>query len=89
MNNLRAISLVVGLIVGLAWLRAPLLAADAKAEAAADRIANRPKVAGQFVLHQRNRTEAVKGSGQWKEQNKEVVWNASETAINRDSAEPS
>ena len=46
-----------------------------------DRIANRPKVSGQFLLHQRTRTESSKGSGAWKEETQEVIWNASETAI--------
>lgn len=52
-----------------------------RVEAADERIANKPKVPGQFVLHQRGRVETEKGSGQWKEQFKEVVWNAADTAI--------
>ena len=58
-----------------------LSAADPKAEVAVEKIANKPKVPGQFVLRQRNRTEATKGSGEWKEQSQDAVWNASETAI--------
>lgn len=46
-----------------------------------EKVANKPKVAGQFLLHQRIRTETSKGSGQWKEEFKDVSWNASETAI--------
>ncbi len=56
-------------------------AADAKSDSTVERIVNKPKTPGQFVLHQRTRTETAKGSGQWKEGGKEVVWNASETAI--------
>lgn len=59
----------------------PANAADAKSDAVADRIPNKPKTPGQFVLHQRTRTETAKGSGEWKEGSKEVVWNAAETAI--------
>jgi nicotinamidase-related amidase len=73
------------MVLGWAWLScslvAPTIAADTKSEAVAERIPNRPKTPGQFVLHQRMRTETAKGSGVWKEGSKEVVWNASETAI--------
>lgn len=47
----------------------------------AEKIANKPKVAGQFVLRQRLRSESPKGSGQWKDSTKEAVWNTAETAI--------
>lgn len=47
----------------------------------AEKIANKPKVAGQFLLHQRTRTETPKASGQWKEGTTDVTWNVAETAI--------
>ena len=47
----------------------------------ADKIINKPKVPGEFLLHLRTRTEAAKGDGQWKEGSREVRWNTAETAI--------
>ena len=58
-----------------------LIATSAADTLAQEKILNKPKTPGQFVLHQRTRTESAKGSGEWKEGGKEVVWNASETAI--------
>ena len=72
---------LAGLFAALAMAVAWLPAADPKTEIAPERIVNKPKTPGQFVLHQRTRTETAKGSGEWKEAGKEVVWNASETAI--------
>lgn len=68
----RRMSVVVLLLVG-SMLTFPALAQET--------IVNKPKVPGQFILRQRSRTEAVKGSGDWKEQTKEAVWNCSDTAI--------
>lgn len=51
------------------------------ADAPAEKIVNKPKVPGQFVLRQRLRTETAKDSGVWKESTKEVIWNTAETAI--------
>lgn len=65
------------LATSISWLPAD----ESKTSVATDRIPNKPKTPGQFVLHQRIRTETAKGSGEWKEVSKEVVWNASETAI--------
>ncbi len=48
---------------------------------AQETIVNKPKVPGQFILHQRSRSETMKDSGEWKEQTKESVWNCSETVI--------
>lgn len=69
------------LILGLAGSPSALFTAEPKGEAIQERIPNKPKTPGQFVLHQRTRTETTKGSGEWREGTKEVVWNASETAI--------
>lgn len=49
--------------------------------ASADKIANRPKVPGQFVLRQRTWTESKTDPGRWKAESREVVWNAAETTI--------
>ncbi len=51
------------------------------AASAQEPIANKPKVPGQFILHQRSRSETTKDSGEWKEQTKEAVWKCSDTAI--------
>lgn len=59
----------------------PVATARAADTPASERIANKPKVPGQFLLHQRTRTESSQGSGDWKPGLKEVTWNASETAI--------
>lgn len=69
--------LVAVLTMNVTWLSAD----DPKTPATTERIPNKPKTPGQFVLHQRTRTETAKGSGEWKEGSKEVVWNAAETAI--------
>lgn len=58
-----------------------LIGASVTDTSAQEKILNKPKTPGQFVLHQRTRTESAKGSGEWKEGGKEVVWNASETVI--------
>lgn len=77
----RIVKLVAALVLGLATTSVSLLAVDPKPEALPELISNKPKTPGQFVLHQRIRTETFKGSGEWKEGNKEAVWNTSETAI--------
>lgn len=51
------------------------------AASAQEPIANKPKVPGQFILHQRSRSETTKDRGEWKEQTKEAVWKCSDTAI--------
>ncbi|MBC7820161.1 MAG: isochorismatase family protein [Planctomycetaceae bacterium] len=81
MNPLRGWWLLCGLVIGSALSTSTSIAAEPKAEVTQERIVNKPKTPGQFVLHQRTRTETAKGSGEWKEGGKEVVWNASETAI--------
>ncbi len=81
MNGHRMMRLIAVLALGLVATCSSLLGADPKSEAAPELIVNKPKTPGQFVLHQRTRTEATKGSGVWKEGGKEVVWNASETVI--------
>ena len=81
MRDLRAKCLLAGLFTALMMVAVWLPAADPKSEVVQERIANKPKTPGQIVLHQRTRTETSKGSGEWKEAGKEVVWNASETVI--------
>ena len=81
MYGQRTKKLVALLVLGLATLPFSLVAADPNPAALPGLIANKPKTPGQFVLHQRTRTETAIGSGQWKEGNKEAVWHASETAI--------
>ncbi len=77
----RTKCLLAGLFAVLTMIVAWLPAADPKPPVAPERVVNKPKTPGQFVLHQRTRTENAKGGGEWKEGGKEVVWNASETAI--------
>src|SRR5947209_6188948 len=71
----------VGLLVGFAGGFVNFAIAVDSPPSLSERIANKAKVKGKFLLHQRTRTETSKGSGAWKEETQEVIWNASETAI--------
>ncbi len=79
---LRAFRDLVLLVASLAALA---FASDSKAADSAaapvEKIVNKPKVAGEFLLRPRTRTETTKGSGAWKAETKDAIWNASETAI--------
>ncbi len=82
MMNIRiSFSLAIAIVIGLAPNAHRLVAADAKPETVFATVANKPKVPGQFALHQRGRVETAPGSGTWKEQTKEVVWNCADTVI--------
>jgi len=70
--------LVLSMVVIASGFGAAVIAADSPV---AEKIVNKPKVAGQFVLKLRTREETAKGSGEWKEGSRLVQWNASETAI--------
>ena len=69
--------------ISIGWMSnvAVLVAADTRTPSEVPMVANKPKVPGQFVLRQRGRVETEPKSGVWKEQNKEAVWNCSDTAI--------
>lgn len=68
-------------LIGVVFAAMFTIAAPAADTPAADAIANRPKVPGQFALRQRIRTESAKGSNEWKPGSREAVWNTAETAI--------
>ena len=74
---MRLALLLLASVVHVAASGGVALAADMPVE----KIVNKPKVPGKFVLHQRGRTETAPGSGQWKEHIHEVHWKASETVI--------